>query len=105
MGELETREERVARLKREKERLKHADIKKFDKQVRSLVLELVNEHGIRHRVAKDGQHLFLYTGEKGVRPYKLASSRPAQSTIPYLQAWVRRHYPDISLREKESGNA
>lgn len=82
--------------------LKHGQMKKFKREVRDVILTLVNEHGVEYRLQKDGQHIFLYSGARGERPFKIAAMRPVTQQMRFLVPWVREHFPHIDL---ESGKA
>lgn len=77
--------------------LKHGQMKKFKREVRDVILTLVNEHGVEYRLQKDGQHIFLYSGARGERPFKVAASRPPGVQMRYLVPWIREHFPQIDI--------
>ena len=63
---------------------------KFDKEVIDVLARLVNNHGVRIRDV-DGQHVLLYNGQRGTRPFKVSASRPARQTLDYLGGWAREN--------------
>lgn len=91
------KEERVQARKATEDTLKHSQIKKFDREVRDAVLTLVNTYGVPYRLQRDGQHLMLYTGKQGERPFKVSASRPAQQQLAYLVPWLVENYPEINI--------
>jgi len=83
----------------ETDRLEMRDLRKFDPDVARMMCELVNVYGIRHRIAKDGVHVFLYPPE-GTRPFKVGASRPGTSQMRYLERWATEHVAP-TLRENQ----
>lgn len=77
--------------------LKHQQMRKFKREVREVILLLVNEHGVEYRLQKDGQHIFLYSGARGERPFKVAASRPVAAQMRFLVPWIREHFPHIDI--------
>lgn len=77
--------------------LKHQQMRKFKREIRDVILTLVNEHGVEYRMQADGQHIFLYSGARGERPFKVAAMRPVAKQMGFLVPWVREHFPHIDL--------
>ena len=63
---------------------------KFPREVTQALATLVNDHGVRIRDV-DGQHVLLYNGVRGSKPFKLSASRPGEQTMRYLTGWAREN--------------
>lgn len=81
--------------------LLHKDIKRFPKPIRDIIVDLVSNYEVTHRVQKDGQHVLLYSGKEGERPLKVGAQRNPPATLRYLRDWIAEHVPDYYNDEKE----
>lgn len=81
--------------------LNHKQIKKFPKEVRDVVVDLVNNYGIVYRLQKDGQHLLLYSGKENDRPFKVGAMRNPPAQLRYLRGWIEDHVPAYVEEKKE----
>lgn len=97
------KEDRWSARRDTEERLDHRHLKKFKQEVRDAILLLVNEHGVEYRLQADGQHLMLYSGARGERPFKIAAARPVARQMQLLLPWLREHFPEIDLATGKSG--
>jgi hypothetical protein len=91
------KEDRWATRRDAEERLDHRHLKKFKREIREAILLLVNQHGVEYRLQADGQHIFLYSGVRGERPFKIAAMRPVNKQMGFLVPWVREHFPHVDL--------
>lgn len=67
------------------------DMTKFPREAQDLVLHLVNNEGIRWRIA-DHNHILLYPPDGVGRPFKISSSRPAEATNRYIRGQFMKAY-------------
>lgn len=74
------------------ERITPRDLGKIPRKTATIVCELVNEYGVRYKTS-DGTHVFLYNGDRGTRPYKIAASRPEETTLHFLYRWIDENVP------------
>lgn len=65
-------------------RIERADLSKYPRPVADLVMHLVNSEGVRYKVL-DGDHLVLYSPDGVQRPFKIASKRPAEDQVGYIE--------------------
>jgi vacuolar-type H+-ATPase subunit I/STV1 len=70
------------------------ELKVFPREVSGVVMELVNQHGVRYR-AIDGSHILLYSEDKTQRPFKISAKRPSQQTMLYMARWIVTNVPDF----------
>lgn len=71
------------------DRIHPREMRKYPGAVVALIVDLVNNRGVRYRRV-DGQHLLLYAPD-GSRPFKIAASRGANATIGYVTRWFEEH--------------
>lgn len=74
------------------------DIPGFSKMAKALILEIVNDHGIKYRVI-DGGHILLYPPVKEDRPFKVSASRQDRMNQQILEVQFMERY---GLRPKGS---
>jgi hypothetical protein len=82
----------------EKQRISTRDIPRHDRSVADVVVNAVNNHGVRIKII-DGSHFMLYNGDPAVRPEKISSSRPAEDTMNRLLRWLSRNVPTWDTRD------
>lgn len=75
------------------ERITPKDLGKIKRKTATIVCDLVNNYGVEYKTS-DGTHVFLYNGKNGTRPYKIAASRPEESTLHFLYRWIDENVPD-----------
>lgn len=80
------------------------DLGSIPRKTSSLVCDLVNNYGVRHRLQKGGGHLYLYNGETQTRPYKISASRPEETTLAFLYQWIEENVPEYAQREEVREN-
>lgn len=69
-------------------------MKRYQREVKDLVAELVNVYGIRFKTI-DGDHMFLYPPDGHSRPFKIASQRdPAQQVTIIHNQFIKRYMPE-----------
>jgi hypothetical protein len=69
-------------------------VSQYKRKVRELVLHLVNDLGVRHRVI-DGSHLLLYSPSNAdARPYKVSASRSEETMMSSLTGWAKVQVPE-----------
>jgi hypothetical protein len=70
------------------------NVSQYKRKVRELVLHLVNDLGVRHRVI-DGSHLLLYSPSNAdARPYKVSASRSEETMMSSLTGWAKVQVPE-----------
>jgi hypothetical protein len=79
-------------------RLAVKDIKAFDKEIKDLLLEIVNEHGVRYRMI-DSQHIALYPPDGTSRPFKVSASRQTVQNRQILEVQFMERF---GLRSKKA---
>lgn len=62
------------------------DLRAFSRPVADLIIHLVNDHDVRHRMT-DGGHVLLYGPNRTSR--KISRSRKEQDSITHLTKWAR----------------
>lgn len=59
----------------------------WNKKVTDVLLHIVNDLGVRHRII-DGGHLLLYPPDASKRPKKVSASRDATEMLGFLKTWI-----------------
>lgn len=81
------------------QRITSDQLKTFDKAIRDVVMEAVNEHGVSYRVI-DGGHIRFYCGDRDVIPAKINHNSPAQHILRKLLPWLEENVPTWKNRNK-----
>jgi len=81
-------------------------MRKFPNGVARMVTKLCNEHGVKWRFTKDGNHVLLYPpmaidgDANSTRPFKVGSHRPEAQGIKYLETWVENYVQPWLLKQQ-----
>lgn len=75
------------------DRIEERSLRKWDRDVRQMIMMLVNQFGVKHRIQKDGVHIMLYPPDGSTRPFKAAASRPPKTQMRYLERFAQEHVP------------
>lgn len=81
-------------------RITPRDLGAIPRPVATVICELVNLHGVTYRIPRGGGHVFLYNGETGTRPFKISGSRPAESTLTFLNKWIAENVPEFGKEDR-----
>ena len=75
------------------DRIDRKDLRAYHKSVQNIVIELVNNRGVRYREI-DGSHLLLLAKDREARPFKIAAERPAPVQVKYIEKWAAEYAPE-----------
>lgn len=99
----------MATMPHENPRLDGRTLRRFPTPVAKMLQELANTYGVRWRMAKDGNHVFLYPPREiagdpnSTRPFKVGSHRPVDQAMRYLEGWVEDYVrPWLMERQQEA---
>ena len=67
------------------------DMRRYPKDVRTLVMFLVNKAGVKYRQI-DQQHMVLYPPDGVSRPFKIAGNRPSEEQVAIIEKQFMRKY-------------
>jgi hypothetical protein len=67
--------------------LSRKHLKGWDRQVAALLMEIVNDHGIKYRM-QDGGHLLLYPPDGTSHTFRVAAARRPKAQILYLRKFM-----------------
>lgn len=74
-------------------------IRSFKKKTQDLLLEIVNDYGIRHRII-DGSHIMLYPPDRDARPFKVSAARSIQENERILRVQFMQAYGLVPEEEE-----
>jgi hypothetical protein len=75
--------------------LKPGDLRAFPRNVRRVLLELVNNQGVKCRMP-NGTHILLYPPDGESRPFKVSASRGAAASLTFIEdQFVKPHHLEM----------
>lgn len=80
--------------------VKPKDLRAFTRTISTAILALVNNRGVKYRIFKDGNHLFLYPPDRAARPCKISAHRSDEANIRYLNDFVDKYLGPVPTADR-----